>query len=65
MLRPRWALAFDELGLALEFVGRGAEGGRDHPVFKEPGEPTLAGGFLSQLFGRATIRKHTYPRDRF
>ena len=64
MLRPRWAFAFDELGLVLELVGRGAQTRGNHTVFEEASKAALANGFASQIFGRAAIGKHSNPRDR-
>lgn len=39
--------AVEKIGLMVELVSHGAEIGGNHPVFEEPGQPTLAGGFLS------------------
>jgi hypothetical protein len=43
----------------IELVSRRAQTGRDHGVLEEDGQPTLAGGFLPQICGRATFREHS------
>ncbi|HEY1507294.1 MAG TPA: hypothetical protein VGF92_23535 [Stellaceae bacterium] len=45
--------------MVLEFVRRRAQTGRDHGILEENRQTALARGFLPQILGRATFRKHS------
>ncbi|HXR87503.1 MAG TPA: hypothetical protein VN728_11045 [Stellaceae bacterium] len=49
--------------MSIEFVSGGTQAGRNHGVLEEDGQAALAGGFLPQIFGRATFGEHANPRN--